>query len=104
VICEQVFDATGLIKSLISETSATLVEQITARQGEETHMADAQRCELLFRKSRRCTGGGCMEVALLPTGGAVVRHSTDSTRKLLTFSKQEWFCFVSCVKTDGFDL
>jgi len=45
-----------------------------------------------------------MEVALLPTGGAVVRHSTDSTRKLLTFSKQEWFCFVSCVKTDGFDL
>jgi uncharacterized protein DUF397 len=67
-------------------------------------MADALRCELLFRRSSRCTGGGCVEVALLPAGGAVVRDSRDRTREPLTFNKRQWFRFVSCVKDGEFDL
>jgi hypothetical protein len=36
-------------------------------------MADAFHPKLLFRRSSRCSSGGCVEVALLPDGGAVVR-------------------------------
>jgi Domain of unknown function (DUF397) len=66
-------------------------------------MADALRPKLLFRRSSRCTTGGCVEVALLP-GRAVVRDSGDRTREPFTFNKQEWFRFVSCVKNGEFDL
>jgi hypothetical protein len=65
-------------------------------------MADALRRELLFRRSSRCTAGGCVEVALLPDGGAVVRQSGD--RSTLTFNQRAWFRFVSCVKNGEFGL
>jgi Domain of unknown function (DUF397) len=65
-------------------------------------MADALRRELLFRRSSRCTSGGCVEVALLTTGGAVVRDSRDRIREPLTFNKREWFRFLSCLKVGEF--
>jgi hypothetical protein len=68
-------------------------------------MADVLRSGLLFRRSRRwCSSGGCVEVALLPDGSAVVRDSTDRMREPLMFTKQEWSYFVSWVKTGKFDL
>jgi hypothetical protein len=67
-------------------------------------MAEVSRPRLLFRRSSRCTGGGCMEVAPLPGGGATVRHSGDRTSEPLTVNKREWLRFVSCVKNDEFDL
>lgn len=66
-------------------------------------MADALRSELLFRRSSRCSQGGCVEVALLPDGGGAVRDSTDRTREPLAFGKREWVHFVSSVKNDEFD-
>jgi hypothetical protein len=48
-------------------------------------MADALRSELLFRRSSRCSAGGCVEVALLPDGGAAVRNSTARTYEPLVF-------------------
>jgi hypothetical protein len=67
-------------------------------------MAEASRLGLIVRRSSRCTGGGCMEVAPLPGGGAAVRHSGDRTSEPLTVNKPEWLRFVSCVKNDEFDL
>ncbi len=67
-------------------------------------MAGVLRPEIPFRRSSRCSKGGCVEVALLPDGGAVVRDSRDRIREPLMFTKQEWFRFVSCVKKDEFDL
>jgi hypothetical protein len=66
-------------------------------------MADALRSEQLFRRSSRCSQGGCVEVALLPDGGASVRDSTDSTQQLLTFKKQQWIHFIASVKNCQFD-
>ena len=92
-----------LIKSVGTEQPATLVEQTSDRQGEETHMADALRRALVFRRSTRCTGGGCVEVALLPTGGVVVQDSRDWIRTPLMVSEKEWFRFISCLKDGEFD-
>ena len=58
---------------------------------------------LLFRTSSRCSHGGCVEVAPLPKGGAVVRDSKDRTRESLTFDAHEWADFVSGVKNGEFD-
>jgi Domain of unknown function (DUF397) len=58
---------------------------------------------LLFRTSSRCNTGGCVEVAPLPDGGAVVRDTKDRTRESLIFNGQEWADFVSGVKNGEFD-
>ncbi|MGH3768157.1 MAG: DUF397 domain-containing protein [Pseudonocardiaceae bacterium] len=67
-------------------------------------MADVVRSVLLFRKSSRCTTGGCVEVAVLSCGDVVVRDSTDSARKPLRFNNREWCSFVSGVRNGQFDL
>jgi hypothetical protein len=56
-----------------------------------------------YRTSSRCTGGGCVEVAPVPDGGAVVRDTKDRAREPLTFDRQEWDDFVSGVKNGEFD-
>ena len=58
---------------------------------------------LVYRTSSRCSQGGCVEVAPLPDGGAVVRDTKDRTREPLTFDRQEWIDFVSGVKNGEFD-
>jgi hypothetical protein len=58
---------------------------------------------LPFRTSSRCGSGGCVEVAPLPDGGAVVRDTKDRTREPLTFNGQEWADFVAGVKNGEFD-
>ncbi|MBW0009002.1 MAG: DUF397 domain-containing protein, partial [Pseudonocardiales bacterium] len=35
---------------------------------------------MVYRTSSRCSAGGCVEVAPLPDGGAVVRDTKDRTR------------------------
>lgn len=68
-------------------------------------MADALRPDLLFwRCCSRCSQGGCVEVALLPDGGALVRDSTDPTREPLMIPNQDWRRFLSGVKHGQFDL
>lgn len=66
-------------------------------------MTIAFRPTLMFRTSSRCSQGGCVEVAPLPDGGAVVRNTRDRTREPLTFDGQEWADFVSGVKNGEFD-
>lgn len=58
---------------------------------------------LVYRTSSRCTAGGCVEVAPLPDGGAVVRDTKDRSREPLTFDRQEWTDFVLGVKNGDFD-
>jgi Domain of unknown function (DUF397) len=58
---------------------------------------------LAYRTSSRCSQGGCVEVAPLPDGGAVVRDTKDRAREPLTFDRQEWADFVSGVKNGEFD-
>lgn len=66
-------------------------------------MTVASHPTLLFRTSTRCGTGGCVEVAPLPDGGAVVRDTKDRTREPLTFNGHEWADFVSGVKSGEFD-
>ena len=57
---------------------------------------------LLFRTSARCGSGGCVEVAPLPDGGAVVRGTKDRAVGLM-FDGPEWADFVAGVKNGEFD-
>ncbi|MGH3786882.1 MAG: DUF397 domain-containing protein [Pseudonocardiaceae bacterium] len=66
-------------------------------------MTDALRRGLPFRRSRRCTSGGCVEVALPPDGDAAVRDSKDRTRQPITVDRREWADFISGVKNGDFD-
>lgn len=66
-------------------------------------MAIAFHRTLLFRTSTRCGTGGCVEVAPLPDGGAVVRDTKDRTREPLTFTGQEWADFIAGAKNGEFD-
>ncbi len=66
-------------------------------------MTIAFHSALMYRTSSRCSSGGCVEVAPLPDGGAVVRGTKDRTREPLTFDRQEWADFVSGVKNGEFD-
>lgn len=66
-------------------------------------MTTAYHSTLLFRTSSRCSKGGCVEVAPLPNGGAVVRDSKDRTREPLMFDSHEWADFVFGVKNGEFD-
>lgn len=65
-------------------------------------MTVASHPTLLFRTSSRCGTGGCVEVAPLPDGGAVVRDTKDRTVGLM-FDGQEWADFVAGVKNGEFD-
>ncbi|HZD14167.1 MAG TPA: DUF397 domain-containing protein [Pseudonocardiaceae bacterium] len=65
-------------------------------------MTVALHSTLLFRTSTRCNTGGCVEVAPLPGGGAVVRDTKDRTVGLM-FDGQEWADFVAGVKNGEFD-
>lgn len=58
---------------------------------------------LVYRTSSRCSSGGCVEVAPLPDGGAVVRGTKDRTREPLRFDRREWAAFVCGVKNGEFD-
>jgi Domain of unknown function (DUF397) len=58
---------------------------------------------LVYRKSSRCSSGGCVEVAPLPDGGAVVRDTKDRTREPLAFDRQEWADFIAGAKNGEFD-
>lgn len=58
---------------------------------------------LAYRTSSRCSAGGCVEVAPLPNGGAVMRNTKDRTHEPLTFDRQEWIDFVWGVKNGEFD-
>jgi Domain of unknown function (DUF397) len=58
---------------------------------------------LLFRTSSRCSKGGCVEVAPLSDGGAVVRDSKDRAREPLIFDSQVWAEFVAGIRRGDFD-
>jgi hypothetical protein len=65
-------------------------------------VTDAFHSMLMYRTSSRCTAGGCVEVAPLPDGGAVVRGTKDRTVGLM-FDGREWADFVAGVKDGEFD-
>jgi hypothetical protein len=69
----------------------------------DTSVTVAFHPTLVYRTSSRCSNGGCVEVAPLPDGGAVVRDTKHRTREPLTFNAQEWADFISGVKNGEFD-
>lgn len=66
-------------------------------------MTAAYHPTLLFRTSSRCSKGGCVEVAPLPNGGAVVQDSKNRIREPLMFDEHEWADFIIGVKNGEFD-
>ncbi|MFI7630321.1 DUF397 domain-containing protein [Microbispora rosea] len=55
-----------------------------------------------WRKSARSGNEGCVEVADLPDGGALVRDSKDPAGPQLRFNKREWDAFIAGVKDGEF--
>jgi uncharacterized protein DUF397 len=57
--------------------------------------------EPIWRTTRRCDGGACVEIA---TQGehVLVRRSTDTGGTLITLSRDRWREFVARVKRDDF--
>lgn len=48
-------------------------------------------------------GSGCVEVAVLPTGGRAVRDGKDPQGPVLVFTPHEWRCFLDGAKKGEFD-
>jgi hypothetical protein len=48
---------------------------------------------MVWRKSRRCSDGGCVEVAQLPSE-VTLRDSTDPHGPTLRFSARDWASFT----------
>jgi len=57
----------------------------------------------VFRTSSFCSSGGCVEVALLPTGEVAVRDSKDPKLPVQLYSATEWRDFVAGAKNGEFD-
>ena len=56
-----------------------------------------------WRKSRTCADDGtCVEVALLPDGGAAIRDGKDPQGPELHFTAAEWAAFVTGVRAGEF--
>jgi len=60
---------------------------------------------LTWRKATMSSadGSGCVEVAVLPTGGRAVRDSKDPYGPVLIFTPHEWQCFLDGAKKGEFD-
>ncbi len=59
---------------------------------------------LRWRKSTYSDNQGtCVEVALLPDGGAFVRDTKDRAGGTQTYNPAEWTAFVAGVKAGEFD-
>ncbi|MCO8273363.1 DUF397 domain-containing protein [Actinoplanes sp. TRM 88003] len=56
--------------------------------------------ELEWRKTKRCTSGNCVEVAL--TGSHVLVRNSTSPDDVLSFTVEEWEAFVGGVKEGEF--
>lgn len=54
-----------------------------------------------FRTSSYCSSGGCVEVAALSDGGAVIR-CTRNPHLTLTFNGTEWSAFLAGVRAGEF--
>lgn len=56
-----------------------------------------------WRKSTRSNDeGACVEVAMLGTGGALVRDSKNPAGSVLEFSAREWAAFTAGVRDGEF--
>jgi len=55
-----------------------------------------------WRRSTRCEGGQCVEVALLDDAAAM-RDGKDPERGELLFSHREWAHFLGAVRAGAFD-
>jgi hypothetical protein len=58
---------------------------------------------IIYKTSRFCTTGGCVEVALMPDSVVAVRDSKDRNKPPYFFSLEDWRTFVAKVKQGEFD-
>ena len=66
-------------------------------------MAEADRADIVWRKSAASTSGDCVEVGI--SGDSVlVRHSAEPDGPELSFSRSQWLAFLEGVRRGNFDL
>ncbi len=58
---------------------------------------------LIWRRSRKCSNGNCVEVAA-DTQAIHVRDSKDPHGGRLSFSHAQWRHFLSTIRSDGLDM
>ena len=56
-----------------------------------------------WRRARRCSSSGCVEVAMRGDGIAV-RDSKRPDSPVLSYTREEWDAFVAGVKAGEFDV
>jgi hypothetical protein len=64
----------------------------------------SRSARLEFRRSSYCSVGTCVEVAVDPAGGVVVRDSKMADGPQLSFTKSEWVAFLRGVRAGEFDM
>lgn len=56
-----------------------------------------------YRRSSFCSGGTCVEVAVLTDGSIAVRDAKDRAKSVHQYTPEEWTAFVRGVKAGEFD-
>jgi hypothetical protein len=56
-----------------------------------------------FIKSSLCSGGECVEVALLADGAVAIRDAKDVSQDPFVFTRTEWSAFIQGAKAGEFD-
>lgn len=55
------------------------------------------------KSSLSFSNGNCVEVAKLPSGDVLVKHSRDTSGRFLVFTPGEWSAFLGGVRNGEFD-
>lgn len=59
--------------------------------------------ELIYKTSRYCPDGNCVEAAAMSDGAVAIRDSKDRNKPPHIFTAEEWEAFVAGVKDGDFD-
>jgi Domain of unknown function (DUF397) len=65
-------------------------------------VADSEQAGIVWRKSTASVTGDCVEVAFVGES-VLLRHSRESSGRVLTFSLPEWTAFLTGVHLGEFD-
>jgi Domain of unknown function (DUF397) len=86
-----------------SLVGSAAVSEVTVKKPAEIGQGEPGSGLSWVKSSLSMATGDCVEVAMLPDGGAAVRDSKDRGGAVLRFTPDEWLAFLGGVRNGEFD-